>query len=186
MLQPFKQKSLTCELIHIFLQPSICTLYPPHYDAVSSLASYKDLLFSSCGVTIKQWDSKEKCLKQVSTHILPLTLALMPRSFQAVDGAHSQGNPINSLATFNSPMTPLLVSGCKGGFVKLWNPETCSNVGKYYYYVHVTNFVSFPFAFSSSDPLFVYTGELLAHKNSVNTVAANNTCIFTGSRLVES
>ena len=49
----------------LFLQPSICTLYPPHYDAVSSLASYKELLFSSCGVTIKQWDCKERSLKQV-------------------------------------------------------------------------------------------------------------------------
>lgn len=115
-------------------QPSICTLYPPHYDAVSSLASHKDLLFSSCGVTIKQWDIKERSLKH------------------AVDGAHSPGNTINSLATFNSPMMPLLVSGCKGGFVKLWNPVTCSNIG-----------------------------ELLAHKHSINSVATNNTCIFTGS-----
>ncbi len=46
-------------------QPSICTLYPPHYDAVLSLALFKDLLFSSCGVTIKQWDIKERTLKQV-------------------------------------------------------------------------------------------------------------------------
>lgn len=48
---------------------------------------------------------------------------------QAVDGAHSLGNTINSLAMFNSPMMSFLVSGCKGGFVKLWNPDTCSNSG---------------------------------------------------------
>ena len=47
------------------LQPSVCTLYPPHYDAVTSFGLYKDLLFSSCGVTIKQWDIKERCLKHV-------------------------------------------------------------------------------------------------------------------------
>ena len=28
------------------------------------------------------------------------------------------------------------------------------------------------------------SGDLLAHKNSVNSVATNSTCIFTGSRLV--
>ena len=45
----------------------MCTLYPPHYDAVSSFGIYGDLLFSSCGVTIKQWDLKERSLKQVHT-----------------------------------------------------------------------------------------------------------------------
>ncbi len=49
---------------------------------------------------------------------------------QALDGAHSPGNTINSLAIFNSPITPLLVSGCKGGVLKLWNPETCAHNGK--------------------------------------------------------
>jgi hypothetical protein len=51
------------------MQASICTLYPPHYDAVSSLAAHKDLLFSSCGVTIKQWDIKERSLKHVCKNI---------------------------------------------------------------------------------------------------------------------
>lgn len=49
----------------VSFQASICTLYPPHYDAVSSLAAHNDTLFSSCGVTIKQWDIKERCLKHV-------------------------------------------------------------------------------------------------------------------------
>lgn len=43
----------------------MCTLYPPHYDAVSSFGVYSNMLFSSCGVTIKQWDLSERCLKQV-------------------------------------------------------------------------------------------------------------------------
>lgn len=59
-----------CSLLNIhYFQASICTLYPPHYDAVSSLAAHKDLLFSSCGVTIKQWDIKERSLKHVSIHV---------------------------------------------------------------------------------------------------------------------
>ena len=67
-----------------------------------------------------------------NSSITKLHNLVMPLTFlQAVDGAHSQGNTINSLATFSSPMMPLLVSGCKGGFLKLWNPETCSNIGMY-------------------------------------------------------
>ena len=54
-------------------QAPVCTLYPPHYDAVSSFATHKDLLFSACGVTIKQWDIKEHCLKQVKPDLLDNT-----------------------------------------------------------------------------------------------------------------
>ena len=54
------------EYMYMYLQPSVCTLYPPHYDAVSSFGVHGDLLFSSCGVTIKQWDMRERSLKQVS------------------------------------------------------------------------------------------------------------------------
>ena len=128
-------------LLLLFLQPSVCTLYPPHYDAVTSFGIYKDLLFSSCGVTIKQWDIKERSLKHVSMYILNLSswyqfqsisplLSLSLSLSQAVDGAHPQGNNINSLATLNSPIMPMLVSGCKGGLLKLWNPENCSNIGE--------------------------------------------------------
>ena len=49
---------------------------------------------------------------------------------QAVDGAHSQGNNINSLAILSSPIMPMLVSGCKGGLLKLWNPDNCTNIGE--------------------------------------------------------
>lgn len=92
-----------------------------------------------------------------------------------MDGAHSQGNTINSLATFSSPMMPLLVSGCKGGFLKLWNPETCSNIGMYK--CHMVQLVL-------KCLMFFNAGDLLAHKHPINSVAANSTCIFTGSRLV--
>ena len=61
----------------------MCTLYPPHYDAVTSFGLYKDLLFSSCGVTIKQWDIKEHCLKHVMQNyskILLNTFVLCPNT----------------------------------------------------------------------------------------------------------
>ncbi len=46
-------------------QPSSVTLYPPHYDAVSAFGVYGSLLYSACGVSIKQWDLSERSLKQV-------------------------------------------------------------------------------------------------------------------------
>ncbi|XP_064385434.1 kinesin-like protein KIF21A [Halichondria panicea] len=115
-------------------QPSMCTLYPPHYDAVSAFGVHGNLLFSACGVTIKQWDLSERSLKH------------------AVDGAHPQGNLINSLGVLPSPLSPLLVSGCKGGLLKLWQPDSCSSIG-----------------------------EVVAHRSSINSIATNDTCIFTGS-----
>ena len=109
------------------------TLQPPHYDAVTSFAVHSMYLYSACGVTIKQWDVRLQCLKQ------------------AVDGAHPQGSVIHSLGIFPAS-TPLLVSGCKGGLVKLWNTESCT-----------------------------YIGEVQAHKGSINTVATNDSFIFSGS-----
>jgi len=47
-------------------QPSSVTLYPPHYDAVSAFAVHGSLLYSACGVSIKQWDLSERSLKQVT------------------------------------------------------------------------------------------------------------------------
>ena len=69
-------------------QPSVCTLYPPHYDAVTSFGLYKDLLFSSCGVTIKQWDIKERCLKHVNYFIqrqTTLVVCIMPEILVVID-----------------------------------------------------------------------------------------------------
>ena len=59
-------------------------------------------------------------------------------SVQAVDGAHSQGNNINSLAILSSPIMPMLVSGCKGGLLKLWNPDSCANIGEAIFIITVT------------------------------------------------
>eukprot|EP00731_Ephydatia_muelleri_P014568 Em0008g288a len=109
------------------------TLQPPHYDAVTSFAVHSKYLYSACGVTIKQWDMRLHSLKQ------------------AVDGAHPQGSVIHSLGIFPAS-TPLLVSGCKGGLVKLWNTESCTNIG-----------------------------EVQAHKGSVNSIATNDSFIFSGS-----
>ena len=115
-------------------QPSMCTLYPPHYDAVSSFGLHGNLLFSACGVTIKQWDLTERSLKQVLSHSSTSLTPSHPHtltSSQAVDGAHPQGNSINALSVLSSPLSPLLVSGCKGGLLKLWHPDTCSNIGQW-------------------------------------------------------
>jgi len=45
-----------------------------------------------------------------------------------MDEAHPQGNTIMSLGALSSPVMPLLVSGCKGGLLKLWSPETFNNI----------------------------------------------------------
>ena len=45
-----------------------------------------------------------------------------------MDEAHPQGSTIMSLGALSSPVMPLLVSGCKGGLLKLWSPETFNNI----------------------------------------------------------
>jgi kinesin family protein 4/21/27 len=86
------------------------TLSPAHYDTVTSLAVIQDVIYSSCGVSIKKWD--------VSQHSL----------VQAVDGAHAQsrGNTITSLGVL---LPSLLVSGCKSGSLKMWLTDNCQNIG---------------------------------------------------------
>ncbi|KAL5491796.1 hypothetical protein EMCRGX_G017160 [Ephydatia muelleri] len=98
------------------------TLQPPHYDAVTSFAVHSKYLYSACGVTIKQWDMRLHSLKQ------------------AVDGAHPQGSVIHSLGIFPARL------------VKLWNTESCTNIG-----------------------------EVQAHKGSVNSIATNDSFIFSRS-----
>jgi kinesin family protein 4/21/27 len=50
------------------------------------------------------------------------------------------------------PGSQTVVSGCRSGILKLWNVETCAPVG-----------------------------EMKAHNSTINTVAVNNSHIFTGS-----
>ena len=52
------------------------TLYPPHYDAVSSFAIHNNHLFSACGCSFKQWDTNVKQLKQVSLTPCRLSVCL--------------------------------------------------------------------------------------------------------------
>ena len=68
---------------------------------------------------------------------------------------------------------PMLVSGCKGGLLKLWNPENCANIGKA---------IAVPYVIAIYMKYFQHAGEVSAHKSSINSIATNDTCIFSGSR----
>lgn len=94
-----------------FTQLPQSTLAPAHYDTVSSLVVHKNIMYSACGVSIKQWD--------INKHSL----------IQAIDGAHlqSKSNMITSLAVLPQMA---LVSACKNGILKLWLAEQCQNIGE--------------------------------------------------------
>ncbi|XP_059472977.1 kinesin-like protein KIF21A [Neocloeon triangulifer] len=114
-------------------QPTI-NLDPPHYDGVQSLALSRDTLFSgSRDFSIKKWDlGRKECL-------------------QSINGAHKDW--VCGLALLHDG---LLVSGCRGGVLKLWATESCL-------------------------PL----GEIKAHNSPINAVTTNSTCIFSASNCGE-
>ena len=51
------------------------------------------------------------------------------------------------------PATNVLISGCRGGYLKLWQPDTCISLG-----------------------------EIRAHSSPINAIATNSTDIFTASK----
>ncbi|CAB3377763.1 Hypothetical predicted protein [Cloeon dipterum] len=110
-------------------QPTI-NLDPPHYDGVQSLTLSRDTLFSgSRDFSIKKWDlGRRECV-------------------QSINGAHKDW--VCGLALLHDG---LLVSGCRGGVLKLWATESCL-------------------------PL----GEIKAHNSPINAVATNSNCIFSAS-----
>lgn len=69
---------------------------------------------------------------------------------QSINGAHKDW--VCGLAMLHDS---LLVSGCRGGILKLWNAHTCHNLG-----------------------------EIKAHNSPINAVATNSTCIFSASKYV--
>ena len=71
--------------------------------------------------------------------------------FQSVNSAHKDW--ICGLQFM--PSGNILLSGCRGGYLKLWNVENCQ-------------------------PL----GEIRAHTNPINAIATNSTAIFTASKYV--
>ncbi|XP_016047445.1 kinesin-like protein KIF21A isoform X4 [Erinaceus europaeus] len=104
---------------------------PPHYDGIEALAIQGDQLFSgSRDNGIKKWDLAQKDL------------------LQQVPNAHKDW--VCALAVLPSP--PALLSGCRGGLLKLWDADTCSLLG-----------------------------EVRAHDSPINAICRNTTHVFTAA-----
>ncbi|XP_040089408.1 kinesin-like protein KIF21A isoform X5 [Oryx dammah] len=104
---------------------------PPHYDGIEALTIHGDNLFSgSRDNGIKKWDLAQKDL------------------LQQVPNAHKDW--VCALAVV--PGHPVLLSGCRGGILKLWNIDT-----------------------------FVPVGEMKGHESPINAVCVNSTHSFTAA-----
>ncbi|XP_062971585.1 kinesin-like protein KIF21A isoform X6 [Cynocephalus volans] len=104
---------------------------PPHYDGIEALTIQGDNLFSgSRDNGIKKWDLAQKDL------------------LQQVPNAHKDW--VCALGVL--PGHPVLLSGCRGGILKLWNMDT-----------------------------FVPVGEMKGHDSPINAICVNSTFIFTAS-----
>ncbi|KAM9761012.1 kinesin-like protein KIF21A isoform 1-T1 [Dama dama] len=104
---------------------------PPHYDGIEALTIHGDNLFSgSRDNGIKKWDLAQKDL------------------LQQVPNAHKDW--VCALEVV--PGHPVLLSGCRGGILKLWNIDT-----------------------------FVPVGEMKGHESPINAICANSTHIFTAA-----
>ncbi|XP_040136746.1 kinesin-like protein KIF21A isoform X10 [Ictidomys tridecemlineatus] len=104
---------------------------PPHYDGIEALTIQGDNLFSgSRDNGIKKWDLAQKDL------------------LQQVPNAHKDW--VCALGVV--PGHPLLLSGCRGGILKLWNMDT-----------------------------FVPAGEMKGHDSPINAICVNSTHIFTAA-----
>ncbi|XP_047723659.1 kinesin-like protein KIF21A isoform X3 [Prionailurus viverrinus] len=104
---------------------------PPHYDGIEALTIQGDNLFSgSRDNGIKKWDLAQKDL------------------LQQVPNAHKDW--VCALGVV--PGYPVLLSGCRGGILKLWNMDT-----------------------------FVPVGEMKGHDSPINAICVNSTHIFTAA-----
>ncbi|CAB3988481.1 Kinesin KIF21A [Paramuricea clavata] len=113
------------------IQTPIQTFEPPHYDGVQSLALQGNNLFSgSRDNSIKKWNLSTQQVQQnlISAH---------------KDWVCS----LDFLCSHN-----VLLSGCRGGVLKLWEPETCQEIG-----------------------------EIKAHRHPINAIATNSSFVFTAS-----
>lgn len=112
-------------------QTPIQTFEPPHYDGVQSLALQDNYLFSgSRDNSIKKWDFSTQ---QVQQNLI---------------SAHKDW--VCSLDFLRSH--DVLLSGCRAGVLKLWEPKTC-----------------------------VQVGEIKAHRHPINAIATNSSFVFTAS-----
>ncbi|KAJ8299258.1 hypothetical protein KUTeg_023318 [Tegillarca granosa] len=106
-------------------------LAPPHYDGIQSLAIQGSTLFSGSRDTcIKKWDLSTQKLKQ------------------SVNSAHKDW----ICALDFMPSSNILLSGCRAGYLKLWNTDNCQSMG-----------------------------DVRAHASPINDIATNSTSIFTAS-----
>uniref|UniRef100_A0A3P8VYV7 Kinesin family member 21A n=1 Tax=Cynoglossus semilaevis TaxID=244447 RepID=A0A3P8VYV7_CYNSE len=104
---------------------------PSHQDGVESLTVYGDVLFSgSRDYHIKKWDLASKRLLQQS--------------------ASAQTDWVSALGVV--PGSPVLLSGCRGGLLRLWNTDSLA-------------------------PL----GEVRGHDSPINGLAVNGSQVFTAS-----
>nr|XP_020652631.1 kinesin-like protein KIF21A isoform X5 [Pogona vitticeps]XP_020652633.1 kinesin-like protein KIF21A isoform X6 [Pogona vitticeps] len=104
---------------------------PPHYDGIEALTIMGDNLFSgSRDNGIKKWDLAQKDL------------------VQQVPNAHKDWVCALGLV----PGSPVLLSGCRGGILKLWNVDT-----------------------------FLPISELKGHDSPINAICTNSSQIFTAS-----
>ncbi|XP_077429364.1 kinesin-like protein KIF21B isoform X2 [Vanacampus margaritifer] len=104
---------------------------PPHYDGIECLAVQGDVLFSgSRDNGIKKWDLEQQELSQQ----IPI--------------AHKDW--VCALAYV--PARPLLLSGCRGGMLKVWNVDN-----------------------------FTPIGEVKGHDSPINAICTNSRQIFTAS-----
>uniref|UniRef100_A0A2K6F5U2 Kinesin-like protein KIF21A n=1 Tax=Propithecus coquereli TaxID=379532 RepID=A0A2K6F5U2_PROCO len=104
---------------------------PPHYDGIEALTIQGDNLFSgSRDNGIKKWDLAQKDL------------------LQQVPNAHKDW--VCALGVV--PGHPVLLSGCRGGILKLWNMDN-----------------------------FVPVGEMKGHDSPINAICVNSTHIFTAA-----
>ncbi|KAF6339578.1 kinesin family member 21A [Rhinolophus ferrumequinum] len=104
---------------------------PPHYDGIEALTIQGDNLFSgSRDNGIKKWDLAQKDL------------------LQQVPNAHKDW--VCALGVV--PGHPVLLSGCRGGILKLWNMDT-----------------------------FMPVGEMKGHDSPINAICVNSTHVFTAA-----
>ncbi|XP_072716098.1 kinesin-like protein KIF21A isoform X8 [Ciconia boyciana] len=104
---------------------------PPHYDGIEALAIMGDNLFSgSRDNGIKKWDLAQKDL------------------LQQVPNAHKDWVCALGLV----PGAPVLLSGCRGGTLKLWNVDTFASIG-----------------------------EMKGHDSPINAICTNSSQIFTAA-----
>ncbi|XP_048580945.1 kinesin-like protein KIF21A isoform X2 [Nematostella vectensis] len=116
---------------NVGVQSPTYSLAPPHYDGVQCITIRGTSLYSgSRDNSIKKWDYE--------THQLQ----------QHVTGAHKDW----VCAIDHLPKREVLLSGCRGGYLKLWTVDTCQPIC-----------------------------EIRAHRHPINAIATNSSCVFTAS-----